>query len=163
MSTWQRQSYYLKHDIILFVVVGCQVVTDFKGDERFQCDKCELKFSYYAALLRHLDARHKTFDANQKIQEVNKKAVNCDQCGATLSSKGALHAHMQMHAGVQPYHCDVCKKKFSLKSNLLRHKRIHAGLKPYQCDICNKRFTEKRSVEVHRRIHTGERPYRCPY
>ena len=61
------------------------------GDERFQCDQCELKFSYYAALLRHLDARHKTFDANQKIQEINKKAVSCDQCGATLSSKGALH------------------------------------------------------------------------
>lgn len=66
-------------------------MTDFKGDERFQCDQCELKFSYYAALLRHLDARHKTFDANRKIQEINKKAVSCDQCGATLSSKGALH------------------------------------------------------------------------
>ena len=75
----------------IFLVVGCQVVRDFKGDERFQCDQCELKFSYYAALLRHLDARHKTFDANQKIQEVNKKAVNCEKCGATLSSKGALH------------------------------------------------------------------------
>ncbi|KAF6018171.1 hypothetical protein EB796_023510 [Bugula neritina] len=141
--------------------VGCQVVTDFKGDERFQCDQCELKFSYYAALLRHLDARHKTFDANQKIQETNKRAVSCGKCGATLSSKGALHAHMHMHSGKQPFTCDVCNKKFSLKSNLLRHKKIHEGLKPYQCDICHKRFTEKRSVEVHRRIHTGERPYRC--
>ncbi|CAI9742536.1 ---NA--- [Octopus vulgaris] len=90
-----------------------------------------------------------------------KKPYHCDICGKSISCRGNLTKHKQIHAGKKPFRCNICGKSFSANSHLTAHKRIHTGEKPYHCDVCDKSFSESGPLTRHKRTHTGEKPYQC--
>ncbi|KAJ6635985.1 Zinc finger protein [Pseudolycoriella hygida] len=127
--------------------------------------------------------------AENKLNNVEVKAWECDICAKSFTTKYFLKKHKRLHTGEMPYSCEVCGKNFTFQqsyhkhllyhsdekphicstcgrafkelSTLHNHERIHSGEKPYQCETCDKCFRQRVSYLVHRRIHTGSMPYKC--
>ena len=122
--------------------------------DRFYCDICEKKFSYY---------RSNSLEHHKEIQQ--SKNYSCSICGKLFIQKGSLDRHLQSSHSVNGktiekivmYHnCDHCAHKATRRSDLKRHiNRRHLNPIPPQqepnktCDTCNKTF----SSVSYRRIH----------
>lgn len=119
------------------------------------------------------------------------KKIICDICGARMSFRFQILAHMECHLNLQAYKCDDCPKKFNTRRALMKHTRIihrniakrynceqcgwlfhekcglnqhmlkHTGERPFACKVCDKRFNQSSYLNIHMRTHSGERPYRC--
>ncbi|XP_037037228.1 zinc finger protein 2 isoform X2 [Bradysia coprophila] len=129
------------------------------------------------------------FSAENKLNNAEVKAWECDVCAKSFTTKYFLKKHKRLHTGEMPYRCEICGKNFTFQqsyhkhllyhsdekphicctcgrafkelSTLHNHERIHSGEKPFQCETCDKCFRQRVSYLVHRRIHTGSMPYKC--
>ena len=106
---------------------------------RFQCEKCDVRFSDEASLSKH--------------ERVHNEGLQCSECGKRFKHKRSLGRHMMMHntekvfsandvekmyrttAEKKPdrimFKCDKCDRAFSMENQLMRHVTAkHSGEKP---------------------------------
>ena len=140
---------------------------------RFQCEKCDVRFSDEASLSKH--------------ERAHDEGLQCSECGKWFTHKRSLGRHMMMHntekvfsandaekmyrttAEKKPdrimFKCDECDKAFSTENQLMRHVTAkHSGEKPYACDLCggDKAFRTSSKLKCHvRQVHSEARPFKC--
>lgn len=108
----------------------------------------------------------------------------------SLSKRGNMKSHMQLHTNTKPHRCTICDKSYSAKVGLRTHMLSHTGELPFKCQFCGRGYQQKSTLKVsqfspytilgnyvwqipfsinftsysfqlHERTHTGERPYKC--
>jgi len=93
-----------------------------------------------------------------------KKPFNCEICGLSLTTKGAVKLHIQMvHEKLKPNKCFLCESRFFHKGDLRKHiETVHEGKRPFKCNRCDQAFKTKPSRKVHVQVvHEKDLPFAC--
>lgn len=157
-------------------------------EAEIKCRLCDMAFSKYPVLTRHLKNVHneepeegilcficgKSF-ANLKTMSSHLRTIHdggqssnyerqkqvCEICSAEVSN---MWNHMSVHQ--TPRHsCEFCGKLFRRSQDLNAHvKSVHAELTNQEllrCEVCCKTFALASYLKRHMRTHTQERRYKC--
>ena len=77
-------------------------------------------------------------------------ANTCTLCSETFSSSELLSNHFHSHVDTcKPCTCPLCGKKCAHKSSLCAHINLHAGYQPFECEHCHTKFHGQASFENH--------------
>jgi uncharacterized Zn-finger protein len=89
----------------------------------YNCDECNVKFSFMRTLRRHQRSVHVVVPAN----------------GESVTENGEPVPGIGSHAKKWP--CDLCDKSFSTVSYLGKHRLIvHQKTREFKCRFCQKEF-----------------------
>jgi predicted RNA-binding Zn-ribbon protein involved in translation (DUF1610 family) len=86
---------------------------------------------------------------------------SCKHCGKRFNAKHYYKAHMQMHAGLNPYQCKTCGRSYGSITALRSH-MIHHSNKTFVCDICGKSYSHPNNLQTHIRSHDEVKRHACP-
>ena len=114
-----------------------------KWTHPFQCNICDVRFSYVTHLKRHI----RTHLPDGK----GKRSFKCTKCLTSFSRKRHLTNHTRIHDSVKPYSCNICGFATGKKTNLVRHFKTHSGEKPLQCPKCTYCATSIYNLKRHTR------------
>lgn len=127
--------------------------------QKYECTfviGCELEFSSFQALQRHMKESH------DFLLELTCPIFNCPYTG---KSKQAIKNHLKVHQDNKPYLCTECNNYSSkYASGLTMHIRVHHTFEtPYKCHYCDFQTKASDSLKRHIRIHTQTKPFQCNY
>eukprot|EP01083_Nonionella_stella_P144406 450813_1 len=121
---------------------------------KFQCSKCDMRFSVEYALRVHVNEIHSTHTCQvckgrfanavflkRHLDKNTCQRNQCHDCLMNFQSKRLLKQHInQVHRETEArFGCGVCESKFENRSLLDRHmSRVHGG---YKCGMCPDKFT----------------------
>ncbi|CAN7985102.1 unnamed protein product [Ixodes hexagonus] len=142
----------------------------------FRCDMCGKVFLHSAMLEQHalvhsqpgttlqrlypccycdrVFRSHRGIEAHTNFHK-NLRPFECRECGASLSSKGNLKAHMvSIHGDPgDDAKCPHCPKVFKLQRSLNVHLRaIHGPEEVHECQLCGKRLATERKLLKHQAL-----------
>ncbi|CAH2064927.1 unnamed protein product, partial [Iphiclides podalirius] len=111
---------------------------------RIPCDICGKMFKSTTHLTNHVNRVH-----------ARRYSCKCEICGAAISAKGNLLAHMRTHTDITPYKCahPSCGKLFKRMDYLKKHSILHRPERHYACDICGHLFSRKTRLNSHLAQH----------
>ncbi|XP_055855575.1 zinc finger protein 665-like [Episyrphus balteatus] len=110
---------------------------------------------------------NKALERHQLQHSGNKPKFDCNICGAQLSTKGILKAHMiALHPEDSnvTYTCNICGKNSPSQRALKNHMDyVHKCERLHKCTLCEKSFKKIQALTEHLAKHTGDRLYKCPH
>jgi hypothetical protein len=90
--------------------------------EKFQCDKCQLKYNFKYQLRRHIEVSH----LDRPRVKVNRpKKFQCDVCSMQFTELRILTEHTNIHLDLRPFVCEFCSEAFHNSANLRYHRKRH--------------------------------------
>ena len=121
-----------------------------RGDKRYSCDKCGIKFIARSNLVEHSNVHTKS------------KPHICKVCGRAFSQLRHLKKHHVVHTERRIYICEICFNSFHSEYELAKHTRKHMSqAQGYSCEICGKIMATKRSLDNHTNTHMHDKPFKC--
>ena len=147
---------------------------------KYQCDRCDKKFTASSTLKQHIDSIHLGVKFNCDIcsapftrkdtlkkhinsVHLNLKPLQCDECDYSCARGSDLKTHVDsVHTKIR-FHCsfDGCDKSFSQKTSLAQHLKLHEG-QVNLCDQCGKTLSTKQHLNNHKKqVHSDSRPFQC--
>lgn len=145
-----------------------------EGENRHQCQQCELTFSTSGNLNRHV------------LTHTGDRPFKCLICSTAFTQKGNLMRHLTLHNGFsndsaekvrwrmnkkkllknnkrsvalikrkgRAWQCEHCPAVFSHSSSYYRHVRTHTEGFRHACDICDAAFSRSDTLKTHvKRVH----------
>ena len=120
-------------------------------DTKYECGKCEKKFSTSHGLEVH----------SRRAHTDQQRPYECNICHKTFGHLVSLQHHRVTHQQERCFECSQCGKCFKRSSTLSTHLLIHSDTRPYPCQYCGKRFHQKSDMKKHTYIHTGNQQIIC--
>ena len=118
------------HSVVNFhlISINSEIHCDKK---KFECDKCDSKFTQRNNLLRHRNEKHFAQKVDWRLVQINEDLeFKCDLCAKVFQRKSNLNAHKEnIHKVskdgkvVLQIKCAFCAKEYSKKSNAVRHEK----------------------------------------
>ncbi|KAG5676039.1 hypothetical protein PVAND_005894 [Polypedilum vanderplanki] len=114
--------------------------------EKFQCDKCELKYNFKYQLKKHIEIAH----LDHPRTKVNRpKKFQCDVCSMQFTELRILTEHTNIHLDLRPFVCEFCSEAFHNSANLRYHRKRHLNPNGYKCPVCQESFVNQQSLRKH--------------
>lgn len=118
------------------------------GEQRFECDRCDVTFSRCDVLKNHISSVH-----------LGVKNFECNECDVKFAQKVHLRTHVrEVHLNLKDFQCEFCKKFFAKKLTMELHiETVHQRLRLFKCDVCKKNLATLQYLRKHkRRFHQEE-------
>lgn len=137
----------------------------------FNCDKCDMSFTWKGRLLDHRMVEHKVGYACEVCNKRFKRKENirihmlthetqgkfvCSTCGYVTKRRQCLTIHMMRHEDKWLCRCTICNKGFQSYATLQQHMNNHTGERPFTCDICGRNYGNSNTLWKHSRMYHPE-------
>lgn len=123
----------------------------------YRCNVCRKVFLHKAMLEQHALSHSQPDTTPQRLYP-------CCYCDRVFKSHRGIQAHTNFHKNVRPFECRECGASLSSKANLKAHMvSIHGDPgDDAKCPHCPKVFKLQRSLNIHlRAIHGPEKVHEC--
>ena len=128
------------------------------------CPRCPKLCNFPWEMERHLLTHLK-----QDKKKVTGDSFECSEkeCGKQYAQKTDLISHKRIHTD-DALVCTVDTMKFITKQALHRHMIIHSGTQPFQCAVCGNKFAQPSNMRTHVKTVHNYRDYmnradKCEY
>lgn len=126
-----------------------------KPVETFHCDMCPAEATDKRDLLFHKFMNH-TDDQEEDFE--------CELCGAVLSVRSSMKAHLAANKCKPPVQCDLCPKTFHRNGQLAEHRVVHTRKRAESDDPDNDPDADdpdEPEVRVIREVSDLDKPVTC--
>ena len=95
--------------------------------------------------------------SSEKLEQLEKKKINCEHCGKLFYHQSQHMRHMKGHKGIKDFQCDQCDKSYTSNTSLAQHiEVIHLGKRSFVCSGCGKTFGRVAGLKIHSLSHSKE-------